>query len=81
MLPVPDHGGGRSAAEGTFKLLVYQRLGNELGVRITLFFLRVSVQLCLVSKTAVMLAQGRMLADQLSYFTMQEKASKGIFFF
>lgn len=50
------------------------------GVRITQICLCVNVQLCLISKTAVMLAQGRMLAAQLSYFTIQEKASKGFSF-
>lgn len=67
------------SAEGIFKLLVYQRLGNELGVKITQICLCVDVQLCLIAKTAVMFAQGRILADQLSYFTMQEKTSKSIF--
>lgn len=55
------------------------RLGNELGVKITQMCLCVDVQLCLIAMTAVMFAQGRILADQLSYFTMQEKTSKSIF--
>lgn len=40
----------------------------------------VSIQLCLISKTAVMLAQGRALADQLSRFTEQEKARESFHF-
>lgn len=58
-------------AGGIFNLLVYQSLGNEMGVRITQICPCANVQFCLISKTAVMLAQGRILADQLSYFTMQ----------
>lgn len=50
------------------------------GVKITQMCLCVDVQLCLIAMTAVMFAQGRTLADQLSYFTMQEKTSKSIFF-
>lgn len=42
--------------------------------------LPVSIQLCLISKTAVMLAQGRALADQLSWFTVQEKARESFHF-
>lgn len=42
--------------------------------------LSVSIQLCLISKTAAMLAQGRALADQLSRFAMQRKARKSFHF-
>lgn len=42
--------------------------------------LPVSIQLCLISKTAVMLAQGRAFADQLSQFTVQERARESFHF-
>lgn len=68
-------------AEGVFNLLVCQRLRNELGVRITQVCLCVPVQLCLISKTAVVLskiaAQGRILVDLNR--PCRKKASKHIF--
>lgn len=79
MLPVPGHRGGRTVQREFLSCLFIRVLEISWGVRITQVCLCVNVQLCLISKTAVMLGQGRILADQLSLFIMQETPSEGIF--
>lgn len=73
MLLMPGHFG-----EGIFKLHIYQRLGNELQVRATHICPSVNVQICLILKPAAVLAQGRLLADQLP-LTCRKRPS-GVFF-